>query len=629
MGDYSHNFYEGANYSLEPSDKYFKGSLSPFVGYKLPMGSFGVTTDPRTANQIKAVSDKISTGAKVVEITGIDTNVLEYIPQTHLKEIARLKELAGVELTFHGPLVEPTGVGKNRWDEQQRIQAERQMWSALQRSHDLNPKGNTIVTFHSSNGLLEPVTREKDKDGKPIITNIAVVDERTGQIAQIPKTGTDYWKGEKQYDPYEDLKRINKERWQQQISNLNIEARRASEVIDDPLRQLEKKGEEDEHIAEFKESVFEAYRLARDSPKKAEEYISTFDEKKQREINGLLTQFSYGSGFLQDAYVGLQNAYNQAYAVALEKDDKSTQKILSELKEEITPKIDTYSQDPLKLAEFSKLVSKGITRLNAVAPPETFKPLEKFAINKASETFGNLAFNAYKEFAHNKPQNTAPIISIENPPVGMGLSRGEDLKNIVEASRKNFVHQATTKLGMSEEKAEQEAAKLIGVTWDVGHINMLRKYGYDTNEILSETEKVKRFVKHVHLSDNFGLEHTELPMGMGNVPIKQHEQILSEQFKAKFKDIKQIVETGGWYQHFKTTPLAETFEAFGSPLYPMKMASYWNATRGVGMGNFGGYGRMLPDINFSTYGAGFSSLPAELGGQIGGGRNRLSGAPME
>jgi hypothetical protein len=214
----------------------------------------------------------------------------------------------------------------------------------------------------------------------------------------------------------------------------------------------------------------------------------------------------------------------------------------------------------------------------------------------------------------------------------MGLSSGEDLRDLVKASHNKFIARAKAE-GMSESKAREEAEKLIGVTWDVGHINMMRKHGAQDRDILKQTEKVAPFVKHIHLSDNFGLEHTELPMGMGNVPIKEHEALLKKQFGEKFSKIKQIVETGAWFRNFNNvTPFAETLEAFGSGMsgiYPMKMASTWNATRGGTSPYFTGYGRMLPDINFSTYGAGFSSLPAELGGQVAGTRNRLSGAPME
>jgi len=53
-----------------------------------------------------------------------------------------------------------------------------------------------------------------------------------------------------------------------------------------------------------------------------------------------------------------------------------------------------------------------------------------------------------------------------------------------------------------------------------------------------------------------------------------------------------------------------------------------NQIYGTPAGYFAGYGTMLPEQNFSMYGAGFSSLPMELGGQIASKDSRLSGTPM-
>ena len=131
-------------------------------------------------------------------------------------------------------------------------------------------------------------------------------------------------------------------------------------------------------------------------------------------------------------------------------------------------------------------------------------------------------------------------------------------------------------------------------------------------------------VKHMHLSDNFGMEHTELPMGMGNVPTKKMTEAIT-----KYNDkVKKIIETGQWYQHFKISPFAKSLSAFGSPIYSMQMAPSWNQAYASSGGYFAGYGQMLPEQHFNIYGAGFSNLPPELGGQMGG-RNRLGGAPME
>ncbi len=252
--------------------------------------------------------------------------------------------------------------------------------------------------------------------------------------------------------------------------------------------------------------------------------------------------------------------------------------------------------------------------------PEVYVPIENFATEKSSETFGNAAFDAWKEF-----KDKTPILVIENPPAGFALSTGEDIAKIVKASREQFIKKAA-KEGISESEARKQAEKLIGATWDVGHINMLRKYGYTEKDIIAEAEKVAPFLKHIHLSDNFGFEHTELPMGMGNVPLKE----IMEKLGQKGFDARKIIEAGNWWQHFRTSPFQEVLEATGSPIYGMKMAPYWSQAQGLYQGYFGGYGQMLPQMHYETFGAGFSRLPSELGGQAQGAQgSRMSGRPME
>jgi hypothetical protein len=90
-----------------------------------------------------------------------------------------------------------------------------------------------------------------------------------------------------------------------------------------------------------------------------------------------------------------------------------------------------------------------------------------------------------------------------------------------------------------------------------------------------------------------------------------------------FPKIKKMIEVGNWYQHFQTTPFAETLQHFESPIYAMKNASYWGPQGGY----FAGYG-LNPDVHHSMYGSGFANLPVELGGQMSG-KSRVSGNPME
>ncbi|MCH7568096.1 MAG: hypothetical protein IIA87_01625 [Nanoarchaeota archaeon] len=609
------NFYAGADYGL---DSDYGESFLGF-GYRFPTEQFGIPTDPRTANQIKAVSDKLSTGAKTIEVSGVTPQVLENIPKQHLKEINRLKKLTGVNLTFHGPLIEPTGVGRDNWTEEQREFAERQMWSALERSHELEPDGNIVVTFHTSNGLPEPRTRVKTKDGKIISTGLAVIDERTGRFGAMPKPKEEHFLGRKA-SVDEELKRLNEENWARSLGNLNFIVNRGRNAIRETINDLERKQRMQELPVELKEkNVMELYNLSKTS--EGQKFIENLNPNSQKFAQEIINNIDYGAVAVREAYSDLQQLFDQAYDAALGSDRKVDIMKLDEYQKEVSKKLEKWKTDPTKVAELADEITRGVRVLDSIQSPQVFQPLEKFANDKAAETFSNLALQGYKKF-----KDTAPIISIENPPAGMGITRAEDIRKLIDTTRDKFVKKAKEELGMSGSEARKQSEKLIGVTWDIGHINMIRKFGYDESDIVKETEKIAPYVKHVHLSDNFGMEHTELPMGMGNVPTKKMLDLISKYNK----QVKKIAETGTWFgpQAFGTqTPFRQTLEAFGSPVFSMQ-APYWNQAAATTGEYSVGFGRVLPDVHFSTYGAGFSNLPTELGGQMGG-RNRLSGAPME
>src|SRR3989344_4726097 len=169
-GKGSVSFYPGTDYGFDPSYGQ-EFSLNLGTGMSYSPSTFGFPSDPTTANQLEAVSKKLSTGAKTIEVSGVNITgggpgaLVEKIPKQHFDEIRRLKELVGVDLTFHGPLIEASGWGEGGWSEANREHAERQLWSAVERAHQLDPKGNIVVTLHSSN-MPELKTREKRKDGE-------------------------------------------------------------------------------------------------------------------------------------------------------------------------------------------------------------------------------------------------------------------------------------------------------------------------------------------------------------------------------------------------------------------------------------------------------------------------------
>jgi hypothetical protein len=609
------NFYGGTNYGLD-------SNYGKVVGnYRSNVSGISLATDPRSANQLKMTSEKVNTGAKAIEVQMTLPEVAKAIPRQNLQEIARLQKLTGIDLTLHGPLIEPSGITNQGFDETQRAHAERDIWEAVKRGKEITDKKNLVITLHSSNGLPEPQVKDK-KLGE---TTMWVVDEMNGKVGAIQEPPRDHFEGKTNLTNTERLKDLNKRIWQQEVGNMEIEANRARNVLNEVLDTEQLK--EEKKIGPSTKEVLDFYAKAKKNPADYMKEIKEFSkeggnaELAGRIMNEKINALNFADTMLTQSY----EVFKRQFTTAYENADDKTKKMLDEYRSEAAPKIKEFKDNPTKIKEFSDTLSQGMMVLNSInadSAPQQYKPLREFAIKKSAETFSNVALNAYKEFG-----GDAPVLSIENPPAGSGLSRGEDLRDIVKTTREMFVEKVVKEEGMSRDKAEAEAKKLIGVTWDVGHINLLKKYGYDDKDIAEQTKMIAKDVKNIHLSDNFGTDHSELPMGMGNVPLTQHLGIITDAQKDKINQIKKIVEIGDWAQHFQTSGLPETMEAFGSPIYAMNMAPYWSGAVLNQGGYWAGKG-MNPDYHHSVYGAGFSNMPVSFGGQMEG-KSRFSGSPIE
>ncbi len=591
------NIYQGGYSSLDPNKAY----SNTFTGYRTNVGSLGLTTNPQTANQLKEVSDKLSSGLKNIEIELISTEVMDSIPIQHLKEINQLNKLVGGDISVHGPVIDTIGMTREGFSELNRQLAERKITETLLRSHELNPNGNITVNFHSAEGIpgsewknLGDIEGKKPREFKKIIA----VDKETGRMTAIQEEekyypGTDLSKPKK-YSPEENLDSQNKSIWDNQINQLFFNKERADQILEENAPQIQ-------HLFE--------------DLSKGKIKINELTPTQQK----VFMKYSDAETYLQDVHKTVRGLFSKSYEFG----DKEQREKLKEISEEYARNIDPKNggQNPfVQSMAIKKLL--GELQQNTELAPKMLIPIEEFAVEKSSKTFGNAAFNVFNKF---KDVNKTPITLIENPPAGFGLSTGEDLKNLVIESRKQFVNRAVKEKNMNPREAEKIAEKLIGATWDVGHINMLRKEGFKDEDIIRESEKVAPFVKHVHLSDNFGFEHTELPMGMGNVPMKEIMARLGE----KGFEGKKIIEAGTWWQQFKTSPIKEALEGLGSPMYMTGPGPYWNQSIGLQQNYFSGYGMMLPSNNYQTFGAGFSQLPQELGGEVQRGGGRFSQRGME
>ena len=601
------SFYEGSssNYGFGINEDTNPESL--FQGYRVPFKTIGAPTKPDTANAISEVNARMNEGIRTVEVQSLSPQVFETIPKQHFKEINRMAKLTGAEITLHAPLLDLSGYGEQGFNDNEREEVQERLKDIISLAHDLNPEGNIPVTIHANHGVPATIPKKPGREKEGDI--FYVVDKNTGQMGGI--------KRETRYDPNQ-----------------------RKDILVDPneqLRELNKKMIERD-TTELIYSFDKAHEMARIGQILTEPFIKEINTKKLKEED-LLPQQRDALNNLRIAQTFFDNMENQLDALYkrtnkfIPKDaETDTIEAMQRIRDNLI-EIKQKKLIDLNPMEASKKFSRIISDFREVSennPPEIYGKTEDFALERAKKTIAEVALHGYHEFGE-----TAPIVSIENFYPGTAFSTGKGMKQLIEESRKEFVNLAKSK-GIESRKAEEAAEKLIGATWDVGHLNLLRKQGFTGEEIAKETKEVAKFVKHVHLTDNFGYNDSHLVPGMGNVPFKR---IFEELEKAGFKG-KEIVEAGGFVAQGFGSPTPHVLEALGSPIYAAEMAenwkgqmSYWNQIKQGAYGSQGiystGYGLMLPEGHFSIYGSGFSTLPQELGGQVAGRGQRFSGKPME
>ncbi len=627
------NFYVGSHTPFEPEFGEY------FTGHRMAHADIGAPTSPMTADQIRQASRLLNTGMKIVEVGAIQQDVFEAIPKQHFKEMKRLAEVTGTKMTMHGPIIDLAGFSQQGWDNRLRKMAEAQVVDALEKAHELDPEGNIPVTFHAGPPLpLQKWVHVPKKEADEMIQNIQgraeeakrklheserdrisdlknermqesilAVNPDTGQIREVRYERQIWPEGIIEFDPKSRIDSLNLTEWENErfgIARLEEEKARLARMI--PAEEYGMLKESIKNIPEQK--IREIERKGRFG------HALLPDEKEAAEKITRLQQIEWPlkeTNFHQ--YMSLRNMYNDF----MKHGQKDYTKHLQEsVKEIVGPEMDNIKNNVYS----DKLIQELNNKIMQLPPPEKWKPADEFGTEKVAETTAAAALKVWKKFG-----SKAPVIALENYPETV-MSTGEDSVKVINAARKRFVEKAKEQ-GMAEAAARNAAEKLIGVTWDYGHINMLRRHGFPEKFVTEETKKVAEYIKKVHLTDNFGFADSHLPPGMGNIPYKEALAVLEQ------KGIKapQIVEASGFVQHFKTNPHPYVLEALGSPLYTMMSQPYWNQIRGTYGSYFQGYGEFLPDFHFRTYGSpSFSALPSELGGEMPGERRQtFTGQPAE
>jgi len=602
------SLYPGATYLLDPSYN--------FLGYRIPTGEMGGTTSIQTANQLKEVSKLLNQGMKATEVSVIQPEVFEMMPKEHLNEIHRLNKLTGAESTLHAPIIDPSGFTQQGWSEENREVAERQFTDMVERAHELNPEGNIPVTIHGSQipgSEMIPethrlLTDEEKKEGKPVLGKMIAVNQETGQFQPLEreKKWFPHRPEGKIYTPEENLEMANATHWDNQLSQIVFYKERGDELMRNFYPFLMRADPNPQKWSDEQKSALAHVKNA-----------NTYFDNTYQSLMGLFNHaYKYSGSEGKKLLKGAADEYKAQLNILQE-----PEKHMDELRKKgVAAEIVVQADAIQDLIGSMQRITSGRLKENGekILPPQLFAPVEEFAKKKASQTLSAVAVNAYKKFG-----DKAPIVSIENPPYGSALASGKDLKELVQKTREEFTKKLI-KEGRSKREAERAAERLIGVTWDTSHINMMRKQGFGAEQIVKETKEVAPMVKHLHYNDNFGSTHTDLPPGMGTVPMKE---VMNELEKAKFKG-KKIFEGGNFFQHFQTSPFMYTLEGGGSSIYAAGGGPFWSQLGALGS-YYAGHGIINPSVHHTTYGSGFTTLPIELGGEMPGGASRFSGTPNQ
>ncbi len=625
--------------------------------YRMSPYRIGAQLTIQSANQIQDMGKRLNEGIKNIEVSAISPEISGGIPTEHFKEMKRLSELTDSKVSVHAPIIDPAGFKENRWSEQERLNNEEEFRSIIERANLLGK--NTPVVIHGANVMSQEWDKEieekyrkeieeeekklekikKIKKIRPEEVKVAeealreekkkimprmmtVVNQETGELRPIEFEERERFTKTIKWFPEERLRNLNETDWDKhkldvlsRVKEIDELEEKKQKLLSSPfIRDYEKAMQEGrkEIIKEEDKNRYMEYsqkaNLIDDHIEQINQHINTAVEDIYHRLKKFGEDDKEIKSFLES------DKYKESREVLKNIDEYYKRKIIQISEDEVE------KRDKLRKEHLNQR-AKALSNIITVMPkPQVWVSVKDFSIKKAAETFSSLALKSYKEYGED-----APIIAIENSYPNMPLSRAEELKKAIDLSREKFVDNLVRDKKLSKEKAKKVAEKILGATWDVGHINMLRKAGYSEKEIIEEARKIGKDVKHIHLSDNFGSNDTHLPPGMGNVPIKETLKALEE--KGDMEGIRAIVEAGNFVQHFKQSPYPYALEYLGSPLYKFGETPYWSNLPEQNLTPAGeyfmGYGDILPEFHFKKlYGAGFSGLPRELGGGGEGGGDK-------
>jgi hypothetical protein len=381
-GDYIINNLYQPGYStfkpgeIEPSNYLGKANL-------LKASEMGMSLDPRTANQLGELGQKLNSGLMAAEIGTLSPRVFESMSEEQFKEIGRQAKLAGSKVTVHAPIQEmdPAGFDERGWNEFKQKIVEKRLMDVIDKTSSIGVGENVPITIHGSNfyGSTWKYSGEGQNRKKEYETLLAV-NQETGEVAPI-KNDKRYLPTPPFFDDYSPerfLEIKNHTQWDTETNKVLFDKEKADNILS--------------RINPEKEKIYE------NIISKPEE-MKNLSENEKEEIYSIHRQYQTAQAHLEDSELSLRSSFDKAYKFA----GKNTEEIEKNRKELdlLAQKYSLGLKNATSFKDKSNVIQDFALELKKFRP-EIYRPIESFATEKASETFSNSALYAYQKISGRK-----------------------------------------------------------------------------------------------------------------------------------------------------------------------------------------------------------------------------------
>ena len=486
----------------------------------------------------------------------------ESVSRSEREDIRLLAKVNQVELSTHAsPNVSLSGLTQQGFSEEQTEKALFEVKKAIEFAADT--AGGGPVVLHGQEfprSIVEHYKKEKFSQypGEEEKAIIPLADSETGQLVmlrrdiKVPEPVLDKKTGE----PVRDKE-----------GNIIVETRTFNDYEKEfQLLSEEEKNKYDNSVGKyfydrFKQKEIEAaegnseyyHRQVKDLEKNREMFRNMKKEIADKAVNK-----DYAATMIAERIGGFERLTPEQVG-ELRKDPSAF--LNNEIKD-LDKSVKRWSEGLLSSARSVHQIKEEIARI---------KPIEEVGVERSAKAMARAALFGYNvEKSRNLERPV--MISVENYEPEIYGGHPQEMKKLIQEARKDMVKELTKKDGydLSEKEAKEIAQDRIKMTFDIGHLNMWRKYFQGSDQefkkwVDNQVEDLtkNKILGHVHITDNFGYHDEHLTPGEGTAPIKELLRKLEEKgYKGNI-----IAEPGGQPEGQLFKSLTGAWKLSNYPIY--------------------------------------------------------------